>query len=148
MKRNIINWSMLQIPSTNEKIVDRFENYAKAFTKLSELHINPIGEVDEIVRDAFFQRYEFCVEIAWKLVKDILEFEQITIKTPREAIKEAVKAGVLDDFYVWDEMLTTRNFSSHNYDERKIIAIFPTMYDIHYPKLAWLMKFVQSKYIS
>jgi hypothetical protein len=52
------NWSMLQIPSTNEKIVDRFENYAKAFTKLSELHINPIGEVDEIVRDAFFQRYK------------------------------------------------------------------------------------------
>jgi nucleotidyltransferase substrate binding protein (TIGR01987 family) len=138
---------MIPIPKNNEKITDRFENYSKAFAKLSELHVKPVWDVDELVRDAFFQRYEFCVELAWKLVKDILEFEQITIKTPREAIKEAVKSKILDDFYVWDQMLTTRNFSIHNYDEKKVIEIFPTMYDVHYPKLQWLQEYVETKYI-
>jgi nucleotidyltransferase substrate binding protein (TIGR01987 family) len=137
---------MTTIPNTSEKITDRFENYSKAFAKLSELHIKPVEDVDELVRDAFFQRYEFCVELAWKLVKDILEFEQITIKTPREVIKEAVKAGILDDFYVWDQMLTTRNFSSHNYDEKKVIEIFPIMYDVHYLKLEWLQSYVHKTY--
>jgi len=134
------------IPQSSQKILDRFENFERAFTKLSEIHTKNITEISELERDAFFQRYEFCVELAWKLLKDILEFEKIIIKTPRESVKEAVRANILDDFYVWDEMLTTRNFSSHNYDEQKVVEIFPIMYNIHFQKLEWLKNWVKQKY--
>lgn len=137
---------MTNIPANSEKIVDRFSNYSKALAKLSEIHLKNISEIDEITRDAYFQRYEFTIELAWKLVKDILEFEQIVTKTPRESIKEAVKANILSDFYIWDEMLTTRNYSSHNYDEQEIQAIFPKIYNQFYPELISLQKYVSTKY--
>jgi nucleotidyltransferase substrate binding protein (TIGR01987 family) len=131
-----------------QKIIFRMENFQKALLKLEEIHDIPLNKITEIERDAFFQRYEFCVKLAWKVIKDALEFEKIEIKTPRESIKEAFKIGLIDDYYVWDEMLNNRNYSSHNYDEVKAIAVFLTMHELHFFKMKELEALIKTKYLN
>lgn len=38
--------------------------------------------------DATIQRFEFCFELAWKLMKTVLEYEGIEANSPRSCIRE------------------------------------------------------------
>ncbi|MBK1631460.1 hypothetical protein CKO31_12050 [Thiohalocapsa halophila] len=73
---------------------------------------------DEFVRDAVIQRFKFCYELAWKMLKLRLEQEGIDAHTPRQALREALQAGLLDDGNLWSEIQRYRNLTSHTYDER------------------------------
>ena len=48
----------------------------------------------DLMIDAVLHRYEFTFELAWKTLKDYLEYLGVTINTgsPREIIKEREKA--------------------------------------------------------
>ena len=64
------------------------------------------------------QRLEYTLELAWKCMKDYLEESGVTISpsTPRQVIKEAFVAKIINDGQVWIDMLNHRNLLSHTYD--------------------------------
>lgn len=70
-----------------------------------------------ILRDARIQRFEFCVELAWKAVKRELLADGQESTTPKHALKLAYAAGWLEDESLWLGMLADRNLSSHTYQE-------------------------------
>ena len=65
------------------------------------------------------QRFEYTFELAWKTVKDYLEYNGIKANSPREAIKEAFANDILQDGQVWIDMLEDRNLMAHTYDEQR-----------------------------
>ena len=67
--------------------------------------------------DATIQRFEFCFELAWKLMKAVLEYEGIEVNSPRSSIREGWKQGLISDAEEWLDMMEKRNLSSHTYDE-------------------------------
>ncbi len=69
------------------------------------------------VRDAAIQRFEFSYELAWKMLKRKLSVEGLEAATPREAVQQALSAGLLEDGNLWTEMHRMRNQTSHTYDE-------------------------------
>lgn len=119
----------------------RFENFKKAFALLREaLEKGPSG-LSLLEKEGVIQRFEYSFELAWKTVKDFLEYSGLVITpvTPRQVLKDAFAAKVLTAGQVWINMLDHRNLLSHTYDsvvfEEAVDAIaaryLPAMEQLH-----------------
>jgi nucleotidyltransferase substrate binding protein (TIGR01987 family) len=86
--------------------------YAKAVTALGRALALP---EDDITRDASIQRFEFCVELAWKVSKKVLGTDSTA---PKQVIREMGQALLIDDVRLWLEAIDQRNLSSHTYNEQ------------------------------
>lgn len=95
---------------------ERKEDYRNALLKLKEAMQE---EPSEIVIDGILHRFEFTFELAWKTIKDYLEYMGISEKTgsPRENIQLAYKHNIISNGELWIEMMLARNSLSHLYDE-------------------------------
>ncbi|HBG00526.1 MAG TPA: nucleotidyltransferase, partial [Firmicutes bacterium] len=85
----------------------RFTNFEQAYTLLARYRNR--GDGSELERAGVIQFFEVSFELAWKLLKDYLESQQLYVKTPREAIKQAFQIGLIEDGHVWIDALTDRN---------------------------------------
>ena len=81
-------------------------------------------DADEIYLDATIQRFEFSFELAWKLMKAVLEYESIEVSSPRSSIREGWKAGLIADAETWLDMQEKRNLTAHTYDEFTALEIY------------------------
>ena len=95
----------------------RFRNYSRAYSLLREALESQIEELTQLEREGVIQRFEFTFELSWQLLKDRMEYDGMSISptTPRNVIREAVSAGLIDDGETWIDMLTDRNKMSHTY---------------------------------
>ncbi len=96
----------------------RFENYARALGLLREA-LDQMDQLSALEKEGTVQRFEFTLELAWKTLKDYLEFNGVllTQMTPRNVIREAFSAKIIEDGQLWIDMLDCRNRMSHTYDE-------------------------------
>jgi nucleotidyltransferase substrate binding protein (TIGR01987 family) len=98
----------------------RFENFEKAFLLLeSAVRDSAKREFSDLENEGFIQRFEFTFELAWKTLKDYLNYSGISVNTPREAIKEAFANNIIKDGQAFIDMLEDRNLMSHVYDKSK-----------------------------
>ena len=129
-------------------MVNRFEerrkDYNKALEKLEESLKETSQDFDDttmqVIIDGTLHRFEFTFELAWKTIKDYLEYMGITNKTgsPRENIQAAFKQGIIDDGEIWIEIMLSRNELSHLYNEktsRKIYENIKNKYIKEFEKL-------------
>lgn len=93
----------------------RFENFKNAFLFLEKAIQHT--EYDELQAAGLVQSFEFTFELAWKTLKDYLEFVGVSTHSPREAIKEAFAAKLIEDGHLWVEMLDKRNELTHTYND-------------------------------
>jgi len=70
---------------------------------------------DDVSRDASIQRFEFCVELAWKSAKKMMGTNSTA---PKQVIREMAQAGLIDDVEFWLLAIDQRNLSSHTYNEQ------------------------------
>lgn len=106
-----------------KRFIQRRDDYYKALDKLKEaLH----EEETEIVIDGVLHRFEFTFELAWKTVKDYLEYMGIIEKvgSPREVIKAGYKTEIIEEAEEWIQMMLSRNELSHLYDEETSRKIY------------------------
>lgn len=116
----------------NEKIIDYFdalktlENVLKRFYEYKNIYLaHPSDENEEsffIVRDATIQRFEYCTDLIWKVIKVYLEeIEKAHIESyyPRGIIRNAVTSGFLSEVEGFEltEMVESRNKTSHIYHQ-------------------------------
>jgi nucleotidyltransferase substrate binding protein (TIGR01987 family) len=71
------------------------------------------------MRDAAIQRFEFTIELFWKILKKVLFHEKIESTTPRDTLSKAYQYKLIDDEEVWLAMLDDRNNASHAYKGRR-----------------------------
>lgn len=76
------------------------------------------GSDNSLFVDAAIQRFEFCVELAWKSLQGVLERDHgIVVASPKTALQEAFRVALLDDEQAWLSMLRDRNLTVHTYRE-------------------------------
>lgn len=92
--------------------------YSKALNALDRALSLP---VDDIIRDASIQRFEFCVELAWKTAK---KYMGTSSTAPKQVIREMAQAGLIHDVEFWLKSIDQRNLSSHTYNEKLAIEIY------------------------
>ena len=102
---------------------ERKEEFFKALDRLKEALDY---DVDDVVIDGVLHRFEFTFELAWKTVKDYIEYQGIseTTGSPREIIQLGFKQGIIEDGEAWISMMLSRNTLSHLYDEKTSREIY------------------------
>ena len=110
----------------------RFSNYNKAFSKLKEAvsSFNPADEklqdaLSDLEKEGLIQRFEYTHELAWKVMKDYIEYQGATdIGGSRDATREAFKMSLIKNGEVWMDMIKSRNLTTHTYNEATADDIF------------------------
>ena len=95
----------------------RFSNYQKAFHELSAAVAR--GRYDKLSQAGLIQMFELVFELAWKTLKDKLEYDGLKANSPRDTIKMAFQNGYIQNGELWIEALENRNLLTHTYDEAK-----------------------------
>lgn len=108
---------------TKEQLLLKWEDYHKALRRL-EIALSKTLDEDDLYLDATIQRFEFTFELAWKLMKAVLEYEGIETTSPRSSIREAWKQHLIGDAEKWLDMQVKRNLSSHTYNEETAQDIY------------------------
>ena len=108
---------------TREQIRLKREDYHKALQRLKTA-LEKVPDPDDLYLDATIQRFEFCFDLAWKLMKAVVAYEGIEANSPRGSIRESWKQGLVADAERWLDMLEKRNLSAHMYNEKTAQEIY------------------------
>jgi nucleotidyltransferase substrate binding protein (TIGR01987 family) len=88
-------------------------------------------------RDSIIQRFEYCVDLFWKVIKMYLEREKIdfSLVSPRGVLRASVKAQLMSEIEGDQcmKMVESRNRTSHIYHEemaQNIAHKVPEYYDL------------------
>lgn len=76
----------------------RLDSFATAITRFSEALSTP---VTDLTRDAAIQRFEFCFELAWKVIQERARIEGLDCQSPKGCLKLAYKNNWIKDETGW-----------------------------------------------
>ena len=116
---------------------EKLSDFNKALNRLNEaIEESKNNTKSTTLKDGVIQRFEFCYEICWKVMKMYLENEGIEeAKSPRSSFREAFKVELIDDGEAWIDMLKDRNLTSHVYDEEMAIEIYEKIITKYYHQM-------------
>lgn len=103
---------------------DYFETLGQAIQRLTEILNHPDLKKTDYLQDAAIQRFEFCIELYWKVLKKFLAYEEVEATTPRDVLQKAYQFHLIDDEKMWLQMLHDRNKTSHVYKQEEANRIF------------------------
>ena len=89
---------------------------------------------DEEVRDACIQRFEYCFELSWKMLKRQIEMElgdaaEVDSYSKRTLFRVAAERGLVTKPEAWFVYMVQRNKSSHAYDARVATEVAAVLED-------------------
>lgn len=119
----------------------RFENYKRAFTLLREAIDYMDGrELSQLEKEGVIQRFEYTMELAWKVMRDYLESENVVFGqiTPKAVIREAFESKFVSDGQLWMDMLDARNLMSHSYDQKDFEEVIDNLRHVYLEAFAEL----------
>ncbi len=112
------------------------ENFNRFFFIFSDA-VNAYKKDSSVVLThmALVQSFEVCFELAWKVLKDYLAVNGVSVSLPREVIKEAFSYETISDGQIWIDMLNVRNSTSHEYNIDKVNSVLPDVAGIYFDEL-------------
>jgi nucleotidyltransferase substrate binding protein (TIGR01987 family) len=126
---------------------DYFETLGEALSRLDEVLNHEDLDKIEYMRDAAIQRFEFGIELYWKVLKKILNYEKVDATTPRDVIKKAYQFKLINDERAWLNMLDDRNQTSHVYNKNDACQIFERI-KAYYPVMHETYKKLKNTYFG
>ena len=111
----------------------RFQNFSRSFLLLEQC--TELEKPSVIERAGMIQFFEVAFELSWKVLKDFLEEEGFTVKSPRDAIKTAFQYGFIENADIWLEALKDRNLTTHTYDDKTAEKVENNIKQRYYPIL-------------
>lgn len=122
----------------------RFENYAKAFQRLKEAVEQE--ELNELERNGLIQRFEFTLDLAWKVMKDYLQEKGFTFKpTPKDTLRLAQQSKFIDYAQELIDGIDIRNELSHDYSGEKFARLERVLREETFPALKNLYEFFEDE---
>ncbi|WP_051965322.1 HI0074 family nucleotidyltransferase substrate-binding subunit [Rickettsia tamurae] len=128
-KQNIINFKKILYKKGEalmEKILwqDYFKTLGQAIQRLHEVIERTKVDKDPVLLDAAIQRFEFVIELFWKVLEKILTHEKIDSTTPKDVLSKASQFSMIDDEKMWLGMLDDCNNTSHVYKYEDAKRVF------------------------
>lgn len=107
----------------------KFENFCKALNNLQTIR-NVEEPYDILTMTGGVALFEICFEQAWKAMKDILTdhgYGAAQTGSPKQILKLAYSARMVQDEEKWLAMLASRNEVSHSYNEEIALGLMRTV---------------------
>ena len=96
----------------------RFQNFEKAYMRLKEAM--EMEELTELERNGLIQRFEFTLDLSWKVMKDFLEEQGFVFKpSPKDTLRMAQQSDYITYAQELIDGLDIRNELSHDYSGEK-----------------------------
>src|SRR6056297_1386543 len=113
----------------------RFSNFKKALNQLEKaIGISKERKLSELEKQGLIQAFEFTHELAWNTLKDFFEYQgNNSITGSRDAMREAINKGIIQNGEGWMDMIRSRNKSSHTYNEEVAEEIVFQIKETYYP---------------
>lgn len=111
----------------------RFQNFERAFIFLSKSC--KLEKYDELQSAGLVQSFQFTFELAWKTLKDYLQEQGIDVQFPREIIKQAFAAQLIENGTLWIEMLDKRNELTHTYNQEQATRAIQIIRNTYFPQV-------------
>ncbi len=132
----VIYWLSLktwEISSQDIRWKQRFQNYEKAFKRLScAVKVVKSAPDDDLLQSGLVQTYEYTFEQAWKTLKDYLTLEGFEVRSPRETIRQGFQSGYIMNGEDWLQALADRNLTTHIYDDEIIIRVLSDIFERYF----------------
>ena len=129
----------------------RFQNFNRAYNLLNcALEENDIDDLSNLEQEGVIQRFEYTYELAWKTLKDYLEYNGVNITeiTARSVFKEAYSSGIIKNSEIFIDMMLSRNLLSHTYDFNKFRDILIKVKKDYLPALSDLYLFFMDRILE
>ena len=125
----------------------RFDHFDRSFVLLGEVCERGIDSLSQLEKEGAIQRFEVAFELAWKTLRDYLEEAGVIVNpiTPRNVIKEAFAAKLLEEAQVWIDMMLHRNLLSHTYDLKVFETVLRAVVERYFSALTRLHEFFLQK---
>lgn len=101
-------------PEQFEVALDRYDQAISTLTRLPSLAFD---DLDDLQRTGAVKRFEYLVEMSWKMCRRYLLLQGSEIGTPKECIRLAAQIGLFADPTRWLHYIQLRNTTAHIYDE-------------------------------
>ncbi|MEI8210245.1 MAG: nucleotidyltransferase substrate binding protein [Methylococcales bacterium] len=126
----------------------RFFNYKRALLQLNNaVELNQQRPLSNLEKQGLIQSFEYCHELAWNVLKDFFEYQgKTSMMGSRDATREAFNRDLLSNGEAWMQMITSRNQTSHTYDEAIADAIAKKIITIYQPLFVELQHKMQMLY--
>jgi nucleotidyltransferase substrate binding protein (TIGR01987 family) len=105
--------------------LDEFTKALAALKEAMSFAARSEGGIFEIARDASIQRFEFCIELSWKVAAKKLGSASTAAKP---VLREMAQNGLIGDVTAWFAYIEARNKSSHSYDKKiagEVFSVIP-----------------------
>ncbi|KZY80477.1 nucleotidyltransferase [Oleiphilus sp. HI0068] len=115
----------------------RFKNFQRAFLLLREAVESDIASFSQLEKEGVIQRFEYTFELAWKVLKDKMEFDGIILNqiSPKSVVRQAYQSKYINDAETWLRMIGDRNLMSHTYDFSKFEQVIDSIKISYLPML-------------
>ena len=87
----------------------------------------------DLIKAGCIQYFEFCFELSWKLLQSLVIDQGLSSYGPKNAIRVAAQAGIIDNPAAWLKMLDARNLTTHVYKEKTADEVYKQIK--HFPPL-------------
>lgn len=108
-------------------MLQKIENFRRAVERLQEALADSAQNPEStVIRDGVIQRFEFTFELAWKSLREYMAdqgADMSGVVFSKQVFKAAYAAQLIDDEQVWLDMLTSRNITSHVYDDQQAAQV-------------------------
>jgi len=131
-----------------EKLGHRIEQFNNSLATL-EAAVKWENDSENMARDSTIQRFEYTLEMGWKLLQYILKDERVAlpVSSPRAVIKAAHATGLIADGDNWIRALDDRNDMSHMYSGGESEGIYRRIKDVYVDIFIQLRELVNEQYI-
>lgn len=126
----------------------RFENLDRAFNLLEQgVERHAQQDLSDLEKEGIIQRFEYTFELAWKTLKDYLDYTGIVLEqiTPRSVIKAAFNAKIIADGQAWIDMLSQRNLMAHTYHQEYFEHAISNIVGSHFSALRQVFTYLRDK---
>jgi len=115
----------------------RFSNFQRAFLLLREAIESDLSSFSQLEKEGIIQRFEYTFELAWKVLKDKMEFDGIILDqiSPKSVVRQAFQSKYINDADTWLKMIGDRNLMSHTYDFSKFEQVIQSIKSHYLPLL-------------
>ena len=127
----------------------KYENFVAAFENLKEIYDynEPYGNVE---LTGLVGLFEVCFEQSWKAMKEILEengFSEGKTASPRQILKTAYSAGMIEEEELWLEALVSRNNVTHAYNKEIALEIVRNTKEVYFKLFKTLVNKLRDEWL-
>lgn len=123
----------------------RLDNFGAALTQLTNACDRE--RYDDLERAGLIKTFEFCFELSWNVLKDLLFYEGYDVKVPRAVIRKSFEVDYIDedDCETLLDALDKRNLFSHTYRSEAALEAETLIKERYYPALILLYRTLDAK---